>query len=46
MKLTRYEKALIHIALTMLATDVRNRNSLNVKTDVDSINELIFKVIK
>ena len=46
MKLTRYEKALIHIALNMLATDVRNRNSLNVKADVDSINELIFKVIK
>jgi len=46
MKLTRYEKALIHIALTMLANDVRKGNSLQVKTDVDSINELIFKVIK
>ena len=46
MTLTSTDKALIHTALVMLATDIRNGNSLQVKTDADSINELIFKVIK
>ena len=46
MKLTSSEKALIHIALTMLAKDVRDGNSLQVNTSVDSINNLIFKVIR
>ena len=46
MTLTSNDKALIHTALVMLANDVRNGNSLQVKTDADSINEVIFKVIK
>jgi hypothetical protein len=46
MTLTPNDKALIHTALSMLANDIRNGNSLQVKTDVDSVNELIFKVIK
>jgi len=46
MTLTSNDKALIHTALVMLANDVRNGNSLQVKTDVDTVNELIFKVIK
>ena len=46
MTLTSNDKALIHTALVMLANDVRNGNSLQLKTDADSINEVIFKVIK
>lgn len=47
MKFTPMEAGLIQIALTMLARDIRtNGNSLQVQTDVDVVEALMFKVLK
>lgn len=43
---TTKEIVLIHTALTMMQIDVKEKNSLDLNTNYDEIQEIIWKVLK